>query len=248
MCARVAGACAAGAVFGDCGVLAAAALARWIAGEDGFRPDGGEAVAEGRGVVSGGGQHLAGGRPPASPARARGASPAGPGERSGRRGRPRGSPARGSGVGRPPRARPSACSRAPLFRGPPAAAHARGCCQACESHWPAPSSGDRTPAPTRPLGPRGGHAGAPPATARRAAAGRARGRPPAAPTAPRGRTPGGPRPHAPARPAGPAAALRCAPPCASVHSERCTSAPLQPTIGWSAMNHIILSKETLNVD
>ncbi len=56
----VEGACEAGAGLVDCSVRADEALSPWIAGDDGFSPDVGEAGAEGRGVVSGGGPHRAG--------------------------------------------------------------------------------------------------------------------------------------------------------------------------------------------
>ncbi len=144
--ARVEGACEAGAGLGECGVRAAAARARWMAGADGLRAAGGAAVAEGSGGVSGGGPPLGGAGPPPAP----------PGPVARRR------PVRASG---------------------------------------APGAGARAVD-----------------VGRQAASG----------TPPR--------------------LLPAPPPCASVHPERCTLAPLPPTIGWSALTHIIPAKEILNGD
>ena len=47
-------------VFVDFGIIVDRTLSRWITGDDGFRPDVGDAVADGIGVVSGIGQHMAG--------------------------------------------------------------------------------------------------------------------------------------------------------------------------------------------
>ncbi len=247
MCARVAGACAAGAGFGDCGVLAAAALARGMAGEGGFRPAGGAAGAEGRGVVSGGGPPRAGPAPrQPRPGSWRLAG------RSGRAERPARAPAGVVGAGECGR---QAASGTPqrLLPGPPVpgaascGARPRGLAsrRAALARSGGRGSHPRSPTPAwAPRGTRWGPAGHCPARGGRAG--------PGAPARRPHRTAGthtrGAAPARPGSPGGPRSSPALRTPCASVHAERCTSAPLLPTIGWSAMNHIILSKETLNGD